>query len=74
MSSLVSKNHTGEHRLYAQVLSGPAFVWADFAASPQSKIRGGDFPGRPGVKRPPVNAGGMVLIPGLGRPHMSRSN
>ena len=33
-----------------------------------------DFPGGPVVKNLPVNAGGMGLIPGLGRSHMPQGN
>ena len=32
------------------------------------------FPGGPGVKNPPCNAGNTGSIPGLGRPHMPWSN
>ena len=33
-----------------------------------------DFPGGPVVKNLPASAGDMGSIPGLGRPHMPRSN
>ena len=35
-----------------------------------SETKGRDFPGGPGVKNPPANAGHMDLISGLGRSHM----
>ena len=35
---------------------------------------GRDFPGGPGVKNPPANAGKMGLSPGPGRSHMPQSN
>ena len=33
-----------------------------------------DFPGGPGVKKPPANAGDMDSIPDPGRSHMPQSN
>ena len=33
-----------------------------------------DFPGGPGVKNPPANAGDSGSIPSLGRPHIPQSN
>ena len=33
-----------------------------------------DFPGGPVVKNPPAGAGGMSLIPGLGRFHIPWDN
>ena len=33
-----------------------------------------DFPGSPAVKKPPVNAGNMGLIPGPERSHIPQSN
>ena len=38
-----------------------------------SKVRERDFPGGPGVKNPPANAGDTGPIPDLGRPHMPKS-
>ena len=40
----------------------------------KNKKQNRGFPGGPGVKNPPANAGDTGSIPGLGRSHMPRGN